>query len=398
MRYYFLIFVLFVLIASFLGDFFLRDPGYVFVSLGSRVLETSFVFALFMLCFFAALLYGFFSLLGKIVASRIGLTKWLEARNVKSSQAKTAMGLIHFIEGRWVDAERLLLQGVKYNAYPLVNYLVMAKVADEMNSLERRNQYLQQAMKNEKNHSSLACALTQARIQYSRGEWEACLATLSGLYKEKPAEKAVLDLLVKVYEKLQDWQALFLLLPEIKKKKLMEGAEWEAFEVHIVKEWFLYMLSAHLKNENREKIVECWEKLPAHLKKQEPFIYGYAKHLYLLGDEVGANKMLIAELHRHWSDSLMKLFAHHSSQVDEEHLKILEKWLKDRPNHVVLLIALGRIYFKRQWFDRAIACLVSANALTVTTQAHHLLGEIYWAMKEYPKAAECFRLASEEVK
>ena len=96
MRYYFFVFVLFILIASFLGDFFLRDPGYVFVSLGSRVLETSFVFALFMICFFAAILYGFFSLLGKIVASRIGLSKWLEARNVKSSQAKTAMGLIHF--------------------------------------------------------------------------------------------------------------------------------------------------------------------------------------------------------------------------------------------------------------------------------------------------------------
>ena len=52
MRYYFLVFVLFVLIASFLGDFFLRDPGYVFISLGSRVLETSIIYDLFFFGYF----------------------------------------------------------------------------------------------------------------------------------------------------------------------------------------------------------------------------------------------------------------------------------------------------------------------------------------------------------
>ena len=397
MRYYFLVLVLFILLAGVLGDFFLKDPGYVFISAGHRVLETSLLLATVFVCMLAAFFYLLFIFLGKIVASKIGLTKWLESRNLQLSQSKTALGLVEFAEGNWAQAEKLLLQGTRYNAYPLINYLVAAKAADEIDAPERRNQYLQQAMKSTKNKSKLACGLTQARIQYDRGEWEACLATLSGLYKEMPRSKAILGLLVKVYEKLEDWSELFSLLADIKKQKIILPELWYDFEYKVAKNWFSLMIEHDvMKNKSAEKLKEYWAKLPSHLKKQEHFIRCYVTHLFLSGDELAASKFITTEINRHWSDQLVRLFAEHAAVIDEEKIALFERWLKDRPASVVLLIALGQLYLKAGLSDKAMVCFESANSLSLTFKACQLLGEIYLSRADYEKAAHHFRMANKE--
>ena len=59
--------------------------------------------------------------------------------------------------------------------------------------------------------------ITQAQLQLARNQLEQCLATLLELRKKDPHHPFVLKLLHQVYLRLQDWQQLALLLPELKK-------------------------------------------------------------------------------------------------------------------------------------------------------------------------------------
>lgn len=94
----------------------------------------------FILHYTVRFLSGFFS-----------LKQWLKEASthhrLKKSQKKTQQGFIDCANGQWEKAEKNLLAGVQWSESPFVNYLALARAAQEQNALERSDHYLALAKK-----------------------------------------------------------------------------------------------------------------------------------------------------------------------------------------------------------------------------------------------------------
>lgn len=95
----------------------------------------------FFVCYYTLrFLSGFFS-----------LKQWFKEANahhrLKKSHKKTSQGFVDYVNGQWDKAEKNLLAGAKWSETPFVNYLALARVAQEQNAFERSDYYLELAQK-----------------------------------------------------------------------------------------------------------------------------------------------------------------------------------------------------------------------------------------------------------
>ena len=118
------------------------DPGYVLLSYGNYMLETSLWVGLLLLLVFTLLVYGVVRLTRKILSGQNLLLSWLGSRKSRQSSRLTSRGLISFIEGNWSKARRQLLRGASNNETPLLNYLMAARASYALNEPEKMREYL----------------------------------------------------------------------------------------------------------------------------------------------------------------------------------------------------------------------------------------------------------------
>lgn len=174
------------------------------------------------------------------------LGKHLRHRKTKKrfhkAHALTGRGLLKFIECRWAAAEKLLLKGVKSSSTSVINYLWAARAAQEQGESGRCEKYIEQAYKYAPKEE-VAIGLVRAELQIKDREFELALATLRNLQDIAPKHSCVLQLLKSLYIKSGDWEKLLLLLPKLKKNKLIEKNVYDKLEAE-----------AHGHLEQKEKV------------------------------------------------------------------------------------------------------------------------------------------------
>ena len=87
----------------------------------------------------------------RFLAGFFGLKQWVSDatmhHRLKKSQKKTNQGLIQLANGQWSKAEKSLLVGSKWSPNPFINYLSLARAAQEQKAYDRRDHYLALAQK-----------------------------------------------------------------------------------------------------------------------------------------------------------------------------------------------------------------------------------------------------------
>ena len=323
-------------------------PGYVVFSFGEFSLETSFIF---MLGFFAILFFIFhysirvLSILFKI-PDYLGLR--YSKRLAEKSRNALVKGLIEMSEGRFEQAEKILLKQVTHSDTELLNYLMAARSAQQQGAYDRRDEYLRLAHKAMPS-ADIAIGITQAELQLSHNQYEQALATLNHLSSIAPKHGYVKKLQARVYKQLHDWDNLGTLITGIKKQKLIPVEELNELEI----ETYKGLLSNAIKQGNKDDIASIWQQIPKNTRDNADVLSLYVNYLINIDNHNEAESLLRSYLSRHWHESMVRLYAQLNTSKPQQQLETAETWLHNHSRSASLLLVLGKLCIKSKLWGKA---------------------------------------------
>lgn len=362
------------------------DPGYVLMSFNNYTVEASFWVGLFCLGIFTTLIYLMLRLWRKFWGGKDSLTGWLGARKARQSAKLTNTGLISFIEGNWGTARRQLLRGAQGNEAPLINYLIAARASYQLNEPEKMREYLGSA-ENSEADAGIAIELTQAEMKIGGGQYEQALATLVRARGNAGKHPYVLNLLRKVYEGLKDWNGLADLLPELKKHKVLDEADFLALESTTHTQLF----QSAVRSADLEKTNKAWDKLPSQFKKEPELQQQYVIALINLKEHDAAEKFIQRSIKQNWDSSLARLYAFVEASNTSKQLAHAETWLKAHDQDAQLQMCLGRLAAKNELWGKSRDYFENSFKLDRSSEACAELGRLLENLGEAKVSAAYYR-------
>jgi HemY protein len=364
------------------------DPGYLLLSYGHYTLESSVWvgMAVFLLAFVGV--YGFFSLLRRLISGGGALGDWVSGRGHRRSQQKTTQGLIAFIEGNWQVSRRILSRAAQKSETPLLNYLVAARASHALDDGKQMKAFLKKAEQSTTG-ASIAVGLTQAELQLRSGHFEQSLATLTRVRRNGGKHPYVLDLLKAVYVELNDWQEVIKLLPELKKYKVFPPPELEALELKACIERVLE--TAKGGDNTLAELNALWQSFPKAIIKKSELLACYAEQVMAAGDMQGAESLIRKQLKKDWSNQLVTLYGKVICDDVDRQLIHAENWLRERSNDTVLLLCLGRLSLRNSLWGKAREYFESSLKLEGSSEVCAELGRLLAQLGEHEKSNEYFQ-------
>jgi HemY protein len=356
-----------------------NDSGYVLVVWGDTSIEMSIWFGLALLL---ALLFVLYIVITMIRGGFRGIHATKQKITGYSSgkaQQQTIAGLIDFIEGDWSPAHKKLTRAAKKVSSPIINYLVAARCAYEMNNEQEALQLLHKAEKSTA-QSDLAVALTQARMQLSNQQFEQALATLARAEKLNPNHTVILTLQQQVYVALKDWPALKRCLPRLHQKKIGSVEQRYHLEKTLYQECMADGIEKSQSGSTEEKytaLQKSWNDTPKHFQKDKKIISRYVNELIALKKYDLAEDMLSRNIQKQWCDEWVATYGLIVSSQPEMQLKKAEKWQKDEAKNASLQLALGRLCLQNNQWGRAKDFLLESLRLQPQVAAYAELARLY---------------------
>lgn len=323
-------------------------PGYVVFSFGEISIETSFIFMLG----FLAISFFLFHYLIRVLSVLLHLPDYLGLRysTRQAEKARNALvkGLIEMSEGRFAQAEKILLKQVSHSDTGLLNYLMAARSAQQQGAYDRRDEYLRLAHESTPS-ADIAIGITQAELQLSHKQFEQSLATLNHLSSIAPKHGYIKKLQARVYEQLQDWDSLGQLLQDVRKSKLVSEEKIHELEI----ETYSGMLKNAIKKFGDEQIKQIWQQIPKSLKDNAELLKIYASYLMHASQNDEAETLLRNFLSQHWRESMVRLYAQVETTDPQKQLETAETWLHGHARSAALLMVLGTLCIKTQLWGKA---------------------------------------------
>ncbi|MBU1190907.1 MAG: heme biosynthesis protein HemY [Gammaproteobacteria bacterium] len=382
----FLVTLLISLIAAVtLGLMLVNEPGYVLIGYGEWTLETTVSLLAFTLLLGFAVLYLVLRFFAGLKRAPQRLRHWEERRKALRARNNLNRGLLELAEGNWVAAEKRLLKHAADSETPLLNHLAAARAAQQQGAHERRDHYLRLAHQGMPD-ADIAVGLTQAELQIAHRQMEQALATLTHLRTLAPRHAYVLKMLMHLYERLQDWEHLRDLLPELRKRGVLEDAAADQLEVRLHCE----LLAQAARGRDAELLRDAWNRVPRRLLQNADLVFAYATQLHGLGDDVAAEDLLRTALKKTWDDRLVDLYGRLQGDATQQ-LNSLEEWLRSHDRNPILLLALGRLAMRSSLWGKARGYLEAGIGIAPTVEGYQLLGALAEQLSETDLATQCYR-------
>ena len=364
----------------------IQDPGYVVVARAPYTVRLPLaLFVLAVIVVFAAL-YLLFNAIAAVLGAPKRFRAWRERRNEARAQLYTMRGYAGLIEGDWAKAEKKLLTHLPHTKAPLLNYLGAAYAAQQRGHLQRRDQYLADALSQHPDQR-LAVGLTAARLHYQAGEIAVSRDVLEKLTRAAPNNVPAVRLLAAAYRELQDWNSLTALLPSLTRLKAFPPEELAAWEKHA---YGRYLSSPALLQGGDGRPTQAFRSLPAARRKAPVVIAGYCRQLLRAGERVLAEKTLRIALNRQWDAQLADLYGKTETPFTGDQIKLVKSWMKKYGPHAELTLALARLYRRDRQGSKARECFAEAIA-DGCEQACAELGGLLEEMGETDAALACYR-------
>lgn len=358
-------------------------PGYVAFSFLEYTFETSFVFAISVIaCGFFVFYYAV-----RILSHLAKIPGYLSLSHSsrKNERSKNALnkGLIEMSEGRFEQAEKILIKHAEQSDTPLLNYLMAARSAQQLAAYERRDEYLRLAHESTPS-ADIAIGLTQAELQLSHEQLEQALATLNHLSCVSPKHGYVKKLQIYTYQQLGDWEHLVPALEIIKKLKILTGEELEQLEVVS----FIGLIKATIKQGDGEKIEKIWKQLPKNLKHNPELINLYANYLHSLNRDEEVEALIRNYLSNGWNDDLVSLYSNLNVSNSKKQLETAEVWLHAHSRNAHLLLVLGKLCLKCEFWGKAKSYLETSIGLQPMAEAYLVLAQLLEDKMDAPEEAQ----------
>jgi HemY protein len=361
-----------------------QDNGYVLIGYGLWTVEGS--LALFTLLGLAFFLFLHLSLriLSRLWHMPDRVTEWRRKRRKLRAHRSLTLGLVEMAEGRWKVAERHLTRHAELSETPLINYLAAARAAQLQGAHGRRDDYLHLAHESMPS-ADVAVGLTQAELQLAHQQYEQALASLMHVRSLSPKHSYVLKLLRKLYENLGEWRKLEELLPELRRRRVIEDKELQLLEERVRRE--------RLKQESCgvDSLVHYWQTIPKDLRQDQSLLIEYCRLMLPLGAGPRVEPLIVTAINRQWNNELVLLYGQIELNEPSHQLAVAEGWLKQHPEDAMLLLSLARLALKNKLWGKARSYLDASIAIAPSPESYQQLGLLLERLGEQDKAAECFR-------
>lgn len=366
-----------------LADF---EPGFVLLQYGSWTLETSLVV---MVAAFLVLVVAVYLLLRSISVLRATpqkLVDWRENHRHKKANQALTRGLITLEEGRWREAERILVRHAGHSETPLLHYLAAARAAQKQNAPQRRDNYLKLAHETTEG-ADIAVGVVQAELQLSAGQKEQALATLQHLREMAPKHPYVLQQLQQLYQDTDQWNAVQAVLPDLRRRHVLNADKIKVLSA----EASVAQLNAALVREDWQKMEQIWQQSSAGVRQSEAMLVPYIKGLVEQGENTQAVTLIEQFLRKDWSDALVYQYGLINQGGLLKRLAIAEKWLKEHEDNPWLLLTLGRLARSARLWAKAEAYLRASLEHGPRGETFQVLSDVLNSQNKTQEASQICR-------
>ena len=360
-------------------------PGYVVFSFADYSVETSFIFMLGMVI----IAFFLFYYLLRLITTLLHLPNYLGFRynSRQSEKARNALvkGLIEMSEGRFAQAEKILLKQAIHSDTGLLNYLMAARSAQQLGAYDRRDEYLRMAHETTPS-ADIAIGITQAELQLAHKQYEQALATLNHLITVAPKHGYVKKLQARVYQNLGDWDNLANLLEQVRKQKLISPEKLAEIET----ETYIGQLDSQIKLQDYDALHNTWLQIPKHQRDNYQLVSKYAHYLIKLGKDEEAESLLRSFLSRHWRESLVLLYSRLNTSNPTKQLESAETWLHGHSRSAALLLVLGKLCIRAKLWGKGRGYLESSLGIKPLSETYLLLAQLLEQQMEDKAKAQIY--------
>lgn len=341
------------------------ETGYVLVSYGEWVLETSLLGFIAAVVFVVlATFYGF-----KLIRAGVSLpSRWKshhERRKADAAQLSFERGLLRLFEGQWKRAEVELIRRASDHHAQHLNYLAAARAAQRVGAPERRDAYLQR-VREIAPKLDFALLLTQAELQRERGEFALMRDTAQSLRQKDGSHAYAMELLAESHSELGEWAGLRALLTEPASRKALTDARWRELSSQAAIE--LLRIAVHAARLSELKAV--WDATAADTRSVAEVAREYATGLARLNADSEARSFIEQQLAKRWDDALVRLYGPLHCEDPVVQLATLERWLQEHGEKVALLETAGQVCIKNRLWGKAKSYLEAVTASAPTPSAY----------------------------
>lgn len=344
--------LLLILLALTLGAasaYFLRaETGYVLVSYGDWIVETS-VLGL-TAAVVSALLLVYYGLRLLIATLRLPQTvrHALGRRRSEKARASFETGLLRLLEGNWKQAEIDLVRRAADHHAAHLNYLAAARAAQRLAAPERRDHYLMLARR-QAPELELATLLTQAELQRERGEWALTRDTALRIRERDTRLPYAIELLAEAHAALGEWEPLRVLLTQTQASAALTPARWH----ELMRAALLARLAECVDAARLDQLKALWDAAAAALRADAAVLRAYAQGLGRLNAAPEALALILKTLKQGWDGELVLLYGELAAGDALAQLANIEEWLQRYGERPELLITAGRACMRNRLWGKA---------------------------------------------
>lgn len=362
------------------------EPGFVLLKYGSWSLETSLIVFIVAFILLVVVAYAVLSSLILVKRAPKKLAAWQQLQRNKRASKSLTRGLITLEEGRWAEAERLLIQHAASSDTPLLHYLAAARAAQKQSAMERRDKYLALAHQTTAG-SEIAVGVVQAELQIASGQNEYALATLQHLREVAPKHPYVLQLLQQLYQDTNQWQGVQDVLPDLRKRHVLASAEVET----LASDATVGQIQAALDKQDWALMSTLWQQLPTKKRHSEVLLVPYVTGLIQQGEESQAVELTENFLRSQWSDALIYQYGQIKQGDPLKRLAQAEKWLVNNEQNPWLLLTLGRLSSANKFWVKAEEYLRTSLDNQPRGETYQVLAEVLLADGKEQAAMEMYK-------
>jgi len=324
-----------------------QDAGYVLIEIGHWVIESSVPGALLVIVLVFAVLW----LIKQAVQLSMGLPARLRAaqarRTAEQATQSFEAGVLRLFEGDWSHAELELVRRAADHVTPHLNYIAAAFAAHRLAAVERRDHYLQLALRNDPAVQA-AVLHTQAEFHLSAGEFVAARDLLTQLRGLQPRHAGAVTLLARALAGLADWDALIALIKE--------SESYSGLNPEQQRDWVLRAVSgqldAALRQTRLDRLKSVWEGAGA--VRENPSLRSiYVRALIRLNAQAEAAAQISVALSREWDAALVECYGDLESIDPITQLASVEQWLSRHGERSELLLVAGRVCLRARLWGKA---------------------------------------------
>ncbi|QBF83500.1 heme biosynthesis protein HemY [Shewanella maritima] len=383
-----LAYVIIILIGLCASPLLIGNLGHVYIAAGDYQIETSLVVAIIGLIVFYSLLqlaeWIIVALLNLLIHSRYLPERWRK----NAAKKHTLSGALALAEEDWPAAEKAMAKGADKGEIPALNLFAAARAAQHQHKPQQRDEYLARAAKDP--HAQTAVNTSRTRYLIQQGDYVGARETLSMLSPTSRSKAPVLLLAKDLYLQQEDWQALKLLLPILKKRKLIEPDALAKLTRKTD-----CALIGDAARESEAELDKCWHWLSSAEKKIPEVLTLYLMGLCRYERKTEAIKLLNKAIKSGLSESLLAAIPKIANAEDDSVRKQLQTQAGAEDanplfHQCMAILAAQTRDIKQAKVHWKKVCELSPNkdAWLSLAQIHEQLGDNANAMYCYRKAAK----------